>query len=81
LGASSPDADRILEAEFSVDGISNTIRLTTTVPAGARITVIRKVGSVWYERGIGSATNGVTLLESGTAIADFIASRTTDLPE
>jgi hypothetical protein len=81
LGASSPSADRILEAEFSVDGISNTVRLTTTVPAGSRITVIRKVGSVWYERGIGRATNGVTLLESGTAIADFIANRTTDLPE
>lgn len=81
LGASSPSADKILEAEFSVDGLSNAIRLTTTVPAGSRITVIRRVGAVWHERGISSATNGVTLLESGTAIADFIASRTTDLPE
>jgi hypothetical protein len=81
LGASSPSADRTLEAEFSVDGISNTIRLTTAAPAGSRITVIRKIGTVWYERGTGSASNGVTLLESGTAIADFIASRTTDLPE
>jgi hypothetical protein len=81
LGASSPAADKVLEAEFSVDGSSNTIRLTTVVPAGARITVIRKVGNVWYNRGSSSATNGVTLLESGTAIADFIAKRTTDLPE
>ena len=81
LGASSPSADRILEAEFSVDGTSNSIRLTTAVPAGSRITVIRKVGSVWYGRGTNSATNGVTLLESGTAITDFIANRTTDLPE
>jgi hypothetical protein len=76
LGASSPSADRQLEAEFSVDGESNMIRLTTTVPAGLRITVIRKVGSVWNGAG-----NTTTLLESGTAIADFIASRTTDLPE
>jgi hypothetical protein len=81
LGASSPTADKVLEAEFSVDGSSNTIRLTTAAPAGTRITVIRKVGNVWYERGSSSATNGVTLLESGTAIADFIAKRTTDLPE
>ena len=76
LGASSPNADRQLEAEFSVDGESDTIRLTTTVPAGSRITVIRKVGSVWN-----SVNSGVTLLESGTVIADFIADRTTDLPE
>ena len=81
LGASSPTADKVLEAEFSVDGSSNTIRLTTAAPAGTRITVIRKIGNVWYERGSSSATNGVTLLESGTAIADFIAKRTTDLPE
>jgi len=81
LGASSPAADRVLEAEFSVDGSTNSIRLTTTVPTGTRITVIRKTGNVWHARGTSTATNGVTLLESGTAIADFIANRTTDLPE
>jgi hypothetical protein len=81
LGANSPAADRVLEAEFSVDGSTNSIRLTTTVPTGTRITVIRKTGNVWHARGTSTATNGVTLLESGTAIADFIASRTTDLPE
>lgn len=76
LGASSPGADIQLEAEFAVDGESNMIRLTATVPAGSRITVIRKVGSVWSAVG-----NTTTLLDSGTAIADFIASRTSDLPE
>jgi hypothetical protein len=80
-GASSPSADKVLEAEFSVDGTSNTIRLTETVPAGLRVTVIRKVGNVWYEKGTSTASNGISLLDSGTAIADFIAKRTTDLPE
>jgi hypothetical protein len=49
LGASSPDADNTGEAEFSVDGSAPYIRLTTAVPAGQRITVIRKTGQTWYD--------------------------------
>jgi hypothetical protein len=80
-GASSPEADITQEAEFSVDGITNSIRLTTTVPAGSRITIIRKVGKTWYDRGETTASNGVTLLDNETAIAKFIAQKTTSLPE
>ena len=81
LGSHSPTADKKLEAEFSVDGVTPYIRLTTTVPAGTRITIIRRSGKIWYERGNNTASNGVTLLENNTAISNFIAQRTTKLPE
>ncbi len=81
LGASSPSADKTLEAEFSVNGTGNYIRLTEAASAGTRISVIKKTGKLWYERGETTASNGVTLLESDTAIAKFIAQGTSDLPE
>jgi hypothetical protein len=81
LGASSPAADVQVEAEFSVDGAASYIRLTSPIPAGTRISIIRRTGKVWYERGETTASNGVTLTASATPIAIFIANRTTKLPE
>jgi hypothetical protein len=81
LGVSSPAADVTIEAEFSVDGITPYIRLTTTPPAGARITIIKRTGKTWYDRGESTATSGVTFLENTSSIATFIAQRTTKLPE
>ena len=81
LGSSSPAADEKAEPEFTVDGVSEFIRLTEPVDAGIRITIIRKVGSVWYTRGENTASSGITLLNDNTAISRFIAQKTTDLPE
>jgi hypothetical protein len=81
LGASSPAADTQLEAEFAVDGVANYIRLTTAIPAGTRISVIRRTGKVWYDRGETTASAGESLLENTTPMAEFIAKRTTKLPE
>lgn len=81
LGASSPSSDVLLEAEFSVDGNSAYIRLTSALPAGTRISVITRTGKLWYERSATSASKGITLLENDTAIANFIAQKTTKLPE
>jgi len=80
-GASSPGADIQLEAEFSVDGTNNYIRLTEPIPAGTRITIIKRTGKTWYERGATTASAGITLLENDTAIATFIAQKSTRLPE
>ena len=80
-GAYSPTADEVLEAEFSVDGTSAYIRLTNTLSAGTRITVIRKTGKTWYDRGETTASSGITLLDNAGAIAKFIAQKTTSLPE
>jgi hypothetical protein len=81
LGASSPSADVILEAEFSVDGTSPNIRLTTPVSAGQRITVIKRVGKTWYNRGVNTATTGNTFLGNDTPMIKFIKEKSTELPE
>ena len=80
-GATSPTADVVLEAEFAVDGITPYIRLTDPIPAGTRITIIRRTGRTWYERGETTASKGISLLENNTPIAKFIAQKTTSLPE
>jgi hypothetical protein len=81
LGSSSPAADKQIEAEFSVDGTTAYIRLTNAIPAGTRISIITRTGRIWYERADTTASTGVTLLENNTAIAKFIAQKTTKLPE
>jgi hypothetical protein len=80
-GAASPAADETQEAEFSVDGATSQIRLTSALPAGTRVTVLRRQGKTWYSRGETTATDGVSLLYSDTAIARFIAEKTTAIPE
>jgi hypothetical protein len=57
------------------------IRLTSALPAGTRISVISRTGKLWYEKGDTTASRGITLLENNTAIANFIAEKTTKLPE
>jgi hypothetical protein len=80
-GAASPAADQTQEAEFSVDGATAQIRLTTVLPAGTRITVLQRQGKTWYARGETTATNGTSLVHTDTAIARFIVEKTTAIPE
>lgn len=83
LGSASPAADRILDAEFSVDGTSNSIRLSddvvASIPTDATVNVVvyKKVGKVWYDQTSTTASSGVTLLENNTSVAKFIAEKTT----
>lgn len=76
-GSTSPDADVTIEAEFSVDGTDPYIRLTEPVPAGIRITILRKTGKVWYERGETTASAGISMLDNETPIIKFIEQKTT----
>jgi hypothetical protein len=80
-GPDSPNSDITQEAEFSVDGATAFIRLTEPMPAGTRITVIKRKGNTWYDRGLTTATTGIALTENETAIAKFISKKTTSLPE
>jgi hypothetical protein len=80
LASTSPEGDRTVEAEFSVDGVSAYVRLTAPPPAGTRITVIKKTGNVWYDR-TDSGLSGDKLLINTNAIARTIARKTTKLPE
>ena len=81
LGPSSPSADTTLQAEFSVDGDSNYVRLSEPVKAGTKITIVRRTGKSWYERGQTTATTGQSLLDNNTPIAVFLSQKTTELPE
>lgn len=77
LGSESPSADKIIEAEFSVDGSTPFIRLSTAPSAGTRITVIRKIGKIWYD----VKQSQISLIKSQNSIAKFITQRNTKLPE
>jgi len=79
-GAYSPTADETREAEFAVDGTTAYIRLTEPLAAGTRVTVIKRIGKTWYDRGQTTASNGQTLLDNTNSIARFIAEKTTLLP-
>jgi len=81
LGSVSPQSDKNLEAEFSVDGVLPQIRLTSAVPAGTRITIIKRTGRIWYERGESSASKGTTFLENNTLYVRFINEKSSELPE
>jgi len=78
-GSYSPAADVTLEAEFSVDGSSLGIRLTSAPPAGTRITVVRRTGKTWYDFGDDSVSSGVTLSQNTTPVAKFLQQSTTKL--
>jgi hypothetical protein len=43
----SPAGDVQFDADFSVDGTSKKIRLTRPVPAGTKITIVKKTGLQW----------------------------------
>jgi len=80
-GVTSPEADEQIPAEFSVDGATGYVRLTAPLAAGSQITVIRRLGSTWHNRGETTATTGVTLLDNTTPIAVFLSQKATELPE
>lgn len=60
----SPDGDVQLDAEFSVDGTNNQLRLTHELSFGTRVTVIKRTGIAWD-----STTN---ILDDNNKIARFL---------
>jgi uncharacterized protein YkvS len=82
VGAYSPAGDVQLEAEFSVDGTTPYVRLTSAVAAGTLITVIRRHGNTWYDNGkdAGTASNGRTLSKATTPVARFLQNKASKLP-
>jgi hypothetical protein len=81
LGVDSPLADKTLEAEFSVDGSEPFARLTNPAAIGTRITIIRRIGYIWYDRGENTASSGQTLRKNQSQILKFISQKSTELPE
>jgi len=89
LGSSSPEADIQVQAEFSVNGTDNYIRLSSLdvisadqdKRAGVRITIIRKTGQIWYDRSLDNVSKGLTLVDNESPILKFITQKSTELPE
>jgi len=70
----SPEGDIILEAEYAVNkNIGAYVRLTTPPPEGTTVTIIRKIGTTWSDR-------GTTIANSDSNIAKFLRAKTTELP-
>lgn len=48
----SPEADIVMPAEFSVDGVTSTVVLAETPPINTKIVVVRRIGRPWTDSGI-----------------------------
>ena len=66
---------------YTVDGSTANVTLTTPPAQGVQIKIIQKTGSVWYDTGISTASNGKGLQKATTYQAKFIAGEPTNAPE
>jgi len=80
-GSYSPAADINVEAEFSVDGTTAYIRLTSKVPAGTKITIISRSGKIFYDSGLTTPASGASLILNDSVVAKFLRNKRTKLPE
>ena len=82
LGPQTISNNVLNDAEFSVDGVTEYIRLTDVenITAGTKILVVRKIGKIWYDRGETTASTGYSLLSNNTPMALFIDKKRTELP-
>jgi hypothetical protein len=60
----SPEGDIQLDADFAVDGVSNSLRLTNNLKFGTRVTVIKKTGVDW--------DSTVNVIDSDNKISRFL---------
>ena len=70
----SPEGDTQYEADFSVDGQTNYVRLTNIVPDNTQITIVKKVGRSWN-------STGKALADSTTPAANFLKNVETIWPQ
>ena len=60
----SPEGDIQLDADFAVDGVSNSLRLTNNLKFGTRVTVVKKTGVAW--------DSTVNVMDSDNKISRFL---------
>jgi hypothetical protein len=66
---------------YSVDGSTTAVTLTTAPADGTQVKILHKKGQVWYTAKDGNPSNGLGLQASTTAQAKFIAGEPTNAPE
>jgi hypothetical protein len=69
-------SDKLVEAEFSVDGVNNSVRLTKAPGAGALVVIIARRGTTWQ-----SPTENIPFVYSKSTIASFVNTKQVDLPK
>jgi len=69
-------ADKKIEAEFSVDGTSRSVRLTVAPTAGELVVIISNRGKTWQ-----GMSESLSLAYSSTDIARFLNTTQVDLPK
>ena len=74
LNQDSPEADITSPAQFSVDGTTNQLTLTTTPANLAKIQVIRRTGTLWTE-------SGQSLNDAESLVARFFKAEKVELPK
>ena len=70
----STEGDIILPAEFTIDGVTNTLTLATNPVENTQVMVVRKIGRIW-------SPTGTELAKAENDIARFLLSGTSDLDE
>jgi len=66
---------------YSVDGSSTAVTLSTATADGTQVKILHKKGQVWYTALDGNPADGKGLQASTTAQAKFIANEPTNAPE
>ena len=66
---------------YTVDGSTAHVQLNSAPAAGVQVQIIQKRGKVWYNQGVGTASNGVILQNSTTIQAKFIAGEPLNVTE
>ena len=74
LGQDSPEADNIVPAEFTVNGITPVITFEQTPGADVKIMIVRKQGKIWH-------TDAGSLSQTENDIARFIRQKEVALPQ
>lgn len=74
ISSNGPSDDITVDSGFKVNGVGSHIRLTTPVPKGIRVVVIKKQGKIWTDK-------GKTILESNNPICDFLKGIPTVWPQ
>lgn len=69
----SPEGDSTFPAEFSVDGSTNRITLTTAPTEGVKIVIVKKIGNEWND-------TDKSLANSNNKIANFLKENVTVWP-
>lgn len=71
----SPEGDVQMDPDFAVDGSSNEIRLTNLLATGTKVTVVKKMGSMWNDVTFKPASvtfdQDVFTLDNGNTTLDF----------